>query len=127
MSTPGFDAQAWFQKQFDELTAIAEQGSPALKATVKPKILGLLAQYRLKLPLAVYQERVVQTGGVLYLLGECTAALAECYGPILKTAADGGLAAHGVHTCDCALPHHELLSVFVGPSDVGRSDLVRGN
>ena len=93
---PGFDAQAWFQKLFDEQCEVASSGKPALRAAVPAKMLGLLAQYRLKLPLAVYQERLVQAGGVLFSLGECAKALAECYAPILSTAAAGGLAARGL-------------------------------
>ena len=93
-----FDPSAYFQKQFDILRKqAADVQQPALRAAIKPKLLTLLSQYRLKLPLAVHQERVVEAGGVLASLGEYEAALRQCFSPILATANTDGLAAPGLN------------------------------
>ena len=94
-----FDPTAYFQSQFDILRkqAASRATHPALKATIKPRLLTLLAQYRLKLPLAVHQERVVEAGILLASLEEYEAALRQCFTPILQTAnGPDGLAAPGL-------------------------------
>ena len=92
-----FDPAAFFQQRFEELAAhAADDGKPALRAMVKTKLLSLLSQYRLKLPLEMYQERVVQAADILASLGEHEVAIRECYTPILSAAAAGGLAAAGL-------------------------------
>ena len=98
MTTAGFDPVSYFNQQFDLLrqVVVVQDNNPALLATVKPKLLTLLSQYRLKLPLAMHQERVVEAGNLLAMLGEHEAALRQCYTPILMTASSEGLAAKGL-------------------------------
>ena len=101
MSTPGFDPSAYFQQQFDLLRKQATTNNSALKATIKPKLLTLLQQYRLKLPLETHQERVVEAGVLLASLGEHETALRQCFSPILATASSEGLAAKGMNALLC--------------------------
>ena len=95
MPEGGHDPVVFFRRKFDEFAREAARGT-SQGAALRVKLLGLLSQYRLKLPLAMYQERVVQTGVILASLGECDAALRECFSPTLSTAAAGGLAAPGL-------------------------------
>ena len=80
-----------------QLHLLNADSKPALKGTIKPKLLTLLQQYRLKLPLAVHQERTVEAGALLASLGEHETALRQCYSPILATASSEGLAASGMN------------------------------
>ena len=91
-----FDPSAYFQQQFDLLGKQATSSNPALRAQVKPKLLTLLQQYKLKLPLATHQERTVEAGQLLASLGEHETALRQCFSPILMTANTEGLAAKGL-------------------------------
>lgn len=93
-----FDPVTYFQQQFDLLAkAVHAKNRPeAVTASIQPKLLKLLSQYQLKLPLAMHQERVVEAGGLLATLGAHATALRECYAPILATAASEGLAAPGL-------------------------------
>ena len=73
----GFDPVSYFNQQFDLLRqqVASSDTSEALRATIKPKLLTMLSQYRLKLPLAMHQERTVEAGGLLAMLGEHETAL----------------------------------------------------
>ena len=86
MAAAGFDAAAYFERQFRKLEQVAASGTPALKATVSQSLLDLLSTYRLKLQLGVYQTRLVRAGSILASLGDHQLALSQCFGPILGTA-----------------------------------------
>ena len=93
-----FDPSAYFQQQFDSLSKQARSTNLALVAQVKPKLLTLLQQYKLKLPLATHQERTIEAGTLLASnLGEHETALRQCFTPILETANTKGLAAKGLN------------------------------
>ena len=76
----GHDPVKYFVRRFDEIAASAHMAAPE----VPEKLLGLLSQYRLKLPLAMYQERLVKAGVVLASIGALETALSDCFTPILN-------------------------------------------
>ena len=90
-----FDPAKAFQREFDEIRKVARTGSAAAKAPLKQRLLALLDLYRLKLPASMHQTRTVEAGSLLHGLGEQEAALAHCFAPILRTAADDKLADSG--------------------------------
>ena len=90
-----FDPAKAFQREFDEIRKVARTGSAAAKAPLKQRLLALLDLYRLKLPANMHQTRTAEAGSLLHGLGEQEAALAHCFAPILRTAADDKLADSG--------------------------------
>ena len=90
-----FDPAKAFQREFDEIRKTARTGGAAAKAPLKQRLLALLDLYRLKLPASMHQTRTVEAGSLLHGLGEQEAALAHCFAPILRKAADDELADSG--------------------------------